>query len=155
MPILSDCAVSQVRELSEGTISLSFVAEGQLLEARAGQFLHVKCGEVLLRRPISVCDVVGREVTMVFEIRGEGTRWLAQRRVGDVLSILGPLGNGFDLGGKKMIVVGGGIGVPPLYCAAKKRSRRGVRRAGFPDEGPDAPDGRIPVGLQHRGHRDG
>ena len=92
MPILSDCAVSQIRELPEGTVTLSFLAEGPLLEARPGQFLHVQCGERLLRRPISVCDINSREVTMVFEVRGEGTRWLSRRRTGDYAECVGAAG---------------------------------------------------------------
>jgi dihydroorotate dehydrogenase electron transfer subunit len=53
-------------------------------------------------------------------VRGEGTRWLADRKMGDVLDVLGPLGRGFDVSGDRILVAGGGIGVPPLLFAAKR-----------------------------------
>ena len=67
-----------------------------------GQFVHVKCGEgLLLRRPISVCtchtDEPNDLVTIVFEVRGEGTDWLARRPVGHSLDVLGLAGNGFTM----------------------------------------------------------
>ena len=90
-----------------------------------GQFVHIKCGEgLLLRRPISVCLCSQDEpcdlVTIVFEVRGEGTAWLAQRQVGDQLDVLGLAGNGFQLeADKRCLLVGGGIGIPPMLgCAS-------------------------------------
>ena len=67
-----------------------------------GQFVHVKCGEgLLLRRPISVCSCQEDEpqdlLTIVFEVRGEGTQWLAGRPVGHSLDVLGLAGNGFTM----------------------------------------------------------
>lgn len=88
--------------------------------AEPGQFLHVRCGEKTLRRPISIHDVEGDEITMVYEVKGEGTRWLSQRKTGDVLDILGPLGHGFPYVDGPVLVVGGGIGVPPMYLTAKE-----------------------------------
>ncbi len=93
------------------------------LEAKAGQFLHILCGDKTLRRPISICEINKNNgiIRIVFDIRGEGTLWLSQRRVGDPLDILGPLGNGFDLEDteKKVLFIGGGMGIPPLLEAAK------------------------------------
>lgn len=91
--------------------------------AKAGQFLHIRCGEKTLRRPISICEI-NREkgnIRFIFDIRGEGTLWLSQRIMGERLDILGPLGNGFDTnnGEGKALFVGGGIGVPPLLETAK------------------------------------
>lgn len=86
---------------------------------KAGQFLHVRCGEKTLRRPISIHNVSGDAITMIYEAKGEGTRWLSQQKPGDILDILGPLGNGFPQIPGKILVVGGGIGVPPMYYAAK------------------------------------
>ena len=85
-----------------------------------GQFVHIKCGEgFLLRRPISVCCCQADEpedlLTIVFEVRGEGTQWLMDRQEGEYLDVLGLLGNGFDVKPKgRYLLVGGGIGVPPL-----------------------------------------
>lgn len=87
--------------------------------ARQGQFLHVLCGEKTLRRPISIHNVEGDKITMIYEVKGDGTRWLSQRKPGDTLDILGPLGNGFPSIAGRILVVGGGIGVPPMYYAAR------------------------------------
>ena len=90
-----------------------------------GQFVHIKCGEgLLLRRPISVClcsqDEPSDLVSVVFEVRGEGTRWLAQREVGEELDVLGLAGNGFALeADKRCLLVGGGIGIPPMLGCAQ------------------------------------
>lgn len=87
--------------------------------ARKGQFLHVLCGEKTLRRPISIHNVEGDEITMIYEVKGDGTKWLSLRKPGDMLDILGPLGNGFPEVKGRVLVVGGGIGVPPMYFTAK------------------------------------
>ena len=85
-----------------------------------GQFVHIRCGEgLLLRRPISVCSCMEDEpddlLSIVFEVRGEGTRWLAGRELGDSLDVLGLAGNGFDLKPEgRYLLVGGGIGIPPM-----------------------------------------
>ena len=101
-----------------------------------GQFVNVKCGEEsLLRRPISICSVDSDLVKLVFEVKGQGTGWLAQRLAGQSLDLLGPLGKGFSLPLGDTIVVGGGIGVPPLLFTAQ--STRSVVTAvlGFQDSG--------------------
>ncbi len=90
--------------------------------AKPGQFVHIKCGEGnMLRRPISICSVDGDELTIIFEVRGKGTDWLAGRSAGEDLDVLGPLGNGFDVSREgKVLLAGGGIGVPPMLYTAKQ-----------------------------------
>lgn len=88
--------------------------------AQPGQFVQLKCGDgLLLRRPISVCDRTERGLRLLYEVRGEGTRWLAELEEGAILNVLGPLGHGFTVApGERVVLVGGGIGVfPLLYCA--------------------------------------
>lgn len=94
-------------------------------KAQPGQFLHVLCGSgVFLRRPISICDTDGDTVRFIFEVKGEGTRLLAQKKVGEEINILGPLGNTFIDGEfKNPAIIGGGIGVFPLYMLAKKLNK--------------------------------
>ena len=98
--------------------------------AGPGQFVHVKCGEgLLLRRPISVCscqeDVPNDFIAIAFEVRGDGTRWLAQRKVGDTLDVMGLLGNGFSIKPKgRYLLVGGGIGIPPMRGCAQATEGR-------------------------------
>ena len=59
------------------------------------------------------------QLRLVFEVRGEGTEWLSERQIDDQVSVLGPLGRGFDAEGKRALFIGGGIGVPPLLWAAE------------------------------------
>jgi dihydroorotate dehydrogenase electron transfer subunit len=92
-------------------------------EAKAGQFVHIQCEGKTLRRPISICEINKDNgiIRLVFDIRGEGTQWLSDRKKGETLNVLGPLGNGFDLSNtnKKVLFIGGGMGSPPLLEAAK------------------------------------
>ncbi len=136
MPVQQLCTVASMTQLDASTWWMVLEA-GKLVEQRGlrgGQFLHIKCGDgQLLRRPISVAVTGWDEpedlVTLIFEVRGEGTRWLSQRKVGDKLDVLGPLGNGFDVSREgRYLLVGGGIGVPPLieYGEALKWPRVAV-----------------------------
>ena len=90
-----------------------------------GQFVHVKCGDgLLLRRPISVCSCMEGEpedtLAIVFEVRGEGTQWLADRVKGESVDVLGMLGNGFTMKHDgRYLLVGGGIGIPPMRGCAQ------------------------------------
>ena len=92
-------------------------------EVKPGQFANILCGAKTLRRPISICqtDSEGGRIRFVFEVRGEGTRWLAGAAAGSEIDILAPLGNGFSqlCEPAKAVFVGGGIGVPPLLGAAQ------------------------------------
>ena len=122
MPVQQICTVASMKQLDADTWWMVLEAGKLVYERglRGGQFLHVKCGDgQLLRRPISVAITGWDEpedlVTLIFEVRGEGTKWLSQRKEGDQLDVLGPLGNGFDVSKKgRYLLVGGGIGVPPL-----------------------------------------
>ncbi len=126
--MLNDHAVSMVLEVG------SMVADTM---KNPGQFVHIKCGEgLLLRRPISVCsascDQPENLLRIVFESRGEGTAWLANREVGDCLDVLGMLGNGFPAKADgRYILVGGGIGVPPMLGVAEAVSPSSVAVLGF------------------------
>ena len=104
--------------------TIDFLIHSPLIasEAKPGQFVTIKCGaEHLLRRPISICDVEGDNIRIIFEVRGKGTEYLASLNVGDKMDILGPLGNGFTLipPDKKVLLVGGGIGTYPLFFTSK------------------------------------
>ena len=101
---------------------------------RPGQFIHIKCGELLLRRPISICSVRDDTLKFIFEVKGEGTRRLSEHRPGDVLDILGPLGNGFTLPQGETIVIGGGIGVPPMLYVAESLESSVTAVLGFRDK---------------------
>lgn len=89
--------------------------------AQAGQFIQVLSPSYFLRRPISICGIDREKGTlrMVFEIRGKGTEEIATINSGDLIDIIAPLGRGFEVTeGKKAIVIGGGIGTPPMLGCA-------------------------------------
>lgn len=88
----------------------------------AGQFvqLQVPDGEILLRRPLSIADVSGSRIVLIYRLIGKGTERLARAAVGSKVSILGPLGTGFGLECKRPLLVGGGLGIAPLLLLAKR-----------------------------------
>ncbi len=98
------------------------VLKGDTSEITAsGQFVNIKLDGFYLRRPISVCDVVENELTIIYKVVGKGTKQMAEMEEGK-LDILTGLGNGYDLSkaGDKPLLIGGGVGVPPMYMLCKQ-----------------------------------
>ncbi len=91
-----------------------------------GQFVNIQLDGLYLRRPISVCDVQGDLLTIIYKAVGRGTKQMAQMQSGK-LDILTGLGNGYDLtlSGDKPVLLGGGVGVPPMYLLAKQLIAQG------------------------------
>ena len=87
-----------------------------------GQFVNILLDGLYLRRPISVCDYDDNTLTLVYKVVGKGTEQMSHKAVGEKLDILTGLGNGYDLtlSGNRPVLLGGGVGVPPLYNLAKK-----------------------------------
>lgn len=137
--------VSQV-EIAKNIYEL--VLEGELVSEmqQPGQFVHLKVDDSqdpLLRRPISICDInhENNQFTMVYRAEGKGTTLLSKKEENDQVDVLGPLGHGFpveEIGhGDTALLVGGGIGVPPLYNLSKQLVKKGVNVIhvfGFQDE---------------------
>ncbi len=92
-----------------------------------GQFVNLKLDGLYLRRPISVCDCKGEELTIVYKVVGKGTEQMSRMSAGQSLDVLTGLGNGYDLApaGQKVVCLGGGVGVPPLYMLTKKLREQG------------------------------
>ena len=93
----------------------------------AGQFVNVKIEGLYLRRPISVCDLSDNTLTLVYKVVGKGTEMLSRSTSGDKFDMLTGLGNGYDISasGDKPLLIGGGVGVPPLYYLAKLLAEKG------------------------------
>ena len=87
-----------------------------------GQFINIKLSGLYLRRPISVYDVDESAVTIIYKVVGHGTKQMSNMTIGETLDVLTGLGNGYDtsLTGDRPLLLGGGVGVPPLYMLAKK-----------------------------------
>lgn len=122
------------RRLTETIYDYRVLAPRAAERAVPGQFANLLCEGFFLRRPISICDFDAAAGTLrfVFEVRGEGTRWLSTREPGEAIDLVAPLGHGFEpLPAGKVVFVGGGIGVPPLYGAAKRIGRDATVLVGF------------------------
>ena len=94
---------------------------------KAGQFVNLQLAGKFLRRPISVCDVNDGELTLVYKVVGQGTRQMSEMKPGDTVDVLSGLGNGYDeqKAGEHVLLLGGGVGVPPLYLLAKRLQKAG------------------------------
>ena len=95
---------------------------GDTADIRAGQFVNFKLDGFYLRRPISVCDINGNSLTVIYKAVGKGTEAMAKMSGGEKILTLTGLGNGYDtsLSGERPLLIGGGAGVPPLYLLCKK-----------------------------------
>ncbi len=109
------------KKIAENTYESRLVGDVSDITA-AGQFVNIKLDGFYLRRPISVCDVVGDELTIIYKAVGRGTEKMAAAEVGTEWLTLTGLGNGYDLSvsGDTPLLIGGGAGVPPMYLLAKK-----------------------------------
>ena len=94
-----------------------------------GQFVNIKLDGLFLRRPISVCDCEGDLLTLVYKVVGRGTEIMKNMTAGEELDVLTGLGNGYDttLSGDAPMLLGGGVGVPPMYMLCKKLIGEGKR----------------------------
>lgn len=120
--MLEDTRVVSLTPLNDTTYSLLLAAPQIASAARAGQLAHVSCPGFLLRRPFGICDAdkEAGTIRICFEVRGDGTEALAAVKVGDTLSVNGAVGYGFEkISGRRVLFVGGGIGIFPLLYAAR------------------------------------
>ena len=94
-----------------------------------GQFVNIRLEGLYLRRPISVCDLDGDKLTIVYKTVGNGTAQMSRMTVGEKLDVLTGLGNGYNLrvSGQKPVLLGGGVGVPPMYLLAKELLKQGKK----------------------------
>ena len=95
----------------------------------SGQFVNIQLEGLYLRRPISVCDWDDKTLTIVYKVVGKGTEQMSKMGPGVKLDVLTGLGNGYDLtkAGDKPVLLGGGVGVPPMYGCAKKLVELGIK----------------------------
>lgn len=126
--------VKSNKELAYNIYELQLYANSSPAEDVSGKFLHIKIpqGELLLRRPFSIASFEPNEsvYTVIYKVVGAGTQSLTEVKPGVDLDVLGPLGNGYDLTkltpNMQVVLIGGGVGVPPLYQLAKTLHQLGV-----------------------------
>lgn len=123
------CPVTENRRLNRQFVILTFLAPEISRKAEPGQFVNVSC-QAFLRRPFGIMNVDqgAGTIQIGIQIKGKGTSWLANLKVGEEVSLLGPLGHGFNLSGyRQIITVGGGTGVFPLYYVLKTAKDLGLK----------------------------
>lgn len=114
--------------LTENVLRMSLKGDTSAI-TEAGQFINIKLEGKYLRRPISVYDCYDGVVTVIYKVVGSGTEQMSKMKPGEKLDVLTGLGNGYDLNcaGKNPVLIGGGVGVPPLYMLAKKLIAAGCK----------------------------
>ena len=113
--------VGENKLIAKNTFYMTLEGDASSLTA-PGQFINIKLHGFFLRRPISVCDYNENEIKIIYKVVGGGTKYLSEMKKGDELDVLCGLGNGYDISksGKNPVLIGGGVGIPPLYNLCKK-----------------------------------
>ncbi|NIK10723.1 dihydroorotate dehydrogenase electron transfer subunit [Alkalibacillus almallahensis] len=129
--IIEDMTIQKNECIALNTFEMVISGEEIPLQIQSGQFVHIQIGDGklnMLRRPISVADInrISKTITLIYHVTGDGTKWLSTLTEGTMVNVLGPLGNGFEIKhaeGNHILIVGGGVGVPPLYHLTKQLVR--------------------------------
>ena len=124
----TNLTVIENKRLADGIYRLRLTGDTTAITA-PGQFVNLKLSGFFLRRPISVCDWTDGEVTLIYKVLGRGTDRMTHMTPGTGRDVLTGLGNGFDVchSGEHPLLVGGGVGIPPLYGLAKRLVAQGKR----------------------------
>lgn len=127
--------ISQKTAIARNIFSYTVICPEIARIAAPGQFVHIRANGFTLRRPISICGIDPEKGTLriVFEIRGEGTDAISRLNTGDCIDMLAPLGHGFtiDPDFNKVVLIGGGIGTPPMLPLARIFGEKAVVISGF------------------------
>ena len=141
MKVKEKCIVISQDCIAKDIYSLWLKTDKIAAQARPGQFVSVYCndGGHLLPRPISLCEINQEKGTLrlVYRVVGKGTEMFAALKAGDSVEVLGPLGNSFPMEeaeDKRVFLIGGGIGVPPMLETAKQLKGEPVLVMGYRDE---------------------
>ncbi len=121
--VIKNVVITSMVKVTDGIYSMWIKDKDLACNAKPGQFVSLYCkeGSQLLPRPISICEIDRDNETLrlVYRVVGKGTEEFSKMNAGDTIRVMGPLGNGFTLEGKKAILIGGGIGIPPMLELAK------------------------------------
>ena len=120
--------ITDNKKIAEKTYFMSLEG-GTSAITKPGQFINIKLDGFFLRRPISVCDCENGKLSIIYKVVGNGTKEMSELTVGAELDILSGLGNGYDTSksGDCPVLIGGGVGVPPMYLLCKKLVSEGKK----------------------------
>ena len=120
--------ITDNKKIAEKTYFMSFEGDTSAI-TKPGQFINIKLDGFFLRRPISVCDCENGKLSIIYKVVGNGTKEMSELPVGAELDILSGLGNGYDTSksGDCPVLIGGGVGVPPMYLLCKKLVSEGKK----------------------------
>lgn len=120
--------ITDNKKIAEKTYFMSLEGDTSAI-TKPGQFINIKLDGFFLRRPISVCDCENGRLSIIYKVVGNGTREMSELPVGAELDILSGLGNGYDTSksGDCPVLIGGGVGVPPMYLLCKKLVSEGKK----------------------------
>ncbi len=118
--------VAAQRQLTDNVYEIKLTGDTSAV-TRPGQFVNLRLDKLFLRRPLSVCDLEGDVLTLIYKVVGRGTEALSRMTPGQTIPVLTGLGNGYDTArsGTEPLLIGGGVGVPPLYLLAKSLRAEG------------------------------
>lgn len=134
--IMEDMRITSQEEIAPKIFQIKVIGPLSQEMKQPGQFVNLRVSKGIdptLRRPISICDVdLENEIlTMIYRVEGKGTKLLAEKVIGDTVNVMGPLGQGFPVeaakAGQVCVLIGGGVGIPPLYYLGKQLVAAGVR----------------------------
>ena len=116
------------KKLTDSIYEMVLVGDTSSITA-PGQFINIKLDGFYLRRPISICDYDDTSITIIYKVVGSGTEAMSKMNSGEKLDVLCGLGNGFDTSKAldKPVLIGGGVGVPPMYNLCKKLIAEGKK----------------------------
>lgn len=120
--------ITDNKKIAEKTYFMSLEGDTSAI-TKPGQFINIKLDGFFLRRPISVCDCENGKLSIIYKVVGNGTKEMSELPVGTELDILSGLGNGYDTSksGDCPVLIGGGVGVPPMYLLCKKLVSEGKK----------------------------
>lgn len=141
MKLVDKCLIIENSEIRENIFRMKILSPQMCAEARAGQFLHIKCGgskHALLRRPISLSYRLEGEgiMVIVYRVEGQGTQFLSGQKPGAELDVMGPLGRGFAVDPEygRVVLAGGGMGIAPLAELARVYGSKCTALLGYRNE---------------------
>lgn len=120
--------IKENKKLAEKVYKMVLEGDTQYIQ-RPGQFINIELDGFYLRRPISVCDYNDKTITIIYKILGEGTEKMSTLQEGCILDVLTGLGNGFSVekAGDRPLLIGGGVGTPPMYNLCKELVKLGAK----------------------------